>query len=45
MKKQIEQVRGFYEAFNVSYSEEITLIPRDRAKLRFELMKEENQEF
>ena len=45
MKKQIEQVKEFYEAFKVSYSDEITLIPRDRAKLRFELMKEENQEF
>lgn len=45
MKKQIEQVKEFYEAFKVSYSNEITLVPRDRAKLRHNLMKEENQEF
>lgn len=45
MKKQIEQVKEFYEAFKVNYSDEITLIPRDRAKLRHKLMNEENQEF
>ncbi len=45
MKKQIQQVKEFYEAFNVNYSDEITLIPRDRAKLRHILMNEENQEF
>lgn len=45
MKKQLEQVKEFYNAFNVPYSEEITLVNRDRAKLRHKLMNEENQEF
>ena len=45
MKKQLEQVKEFFDTFQISYSNEITLVPRDRAKLRHNLMNEENQEF
>ena len=45
MKKQIQQVREFQEAFNQLVNTRPVLVDRDITKLRFKLMKEENDEY
>lgn len=46
MKKQIEQVELFHKTFNAPVSKTpIANIPEDRKQLRFDLMKEENEEY
>ena len=45
MKKQIAQVAEFQNAFNQVINTEPTLIDRDLSRLRFKLMKEENDEY
>ncbi len=46
MKKQINAVSKFHEAFKLNAQQEPTInIPDERKKLRFELMKEENEEY
>lgn len=46
MKKQINAVADFHRAFKLNAQQKPTVdIPTDRKKLRFELMKEENEEY
>lgn len=46
MKKQIEAVKEFHSAFELGYKNEpIAAIGSAKQKLRFELMKEENEEY
>jgi predicted HAD superfamily Cof-like phosphohydrolase len=46
MKKQINAVSKFHEAFKLNAQQEPTVnIPEGRKKLRFDLMKEENEEY
>lgn len=46
MKKQINAVSQFHKAFKLNAQEQPTVkITEDRKKLRFELMKEENEEY
>lgn len=45
MNKQLSQVAEFQRAFGQNVSNLPTLITRDTAHLRFELMKEENDEY
>ena len=45
MKKQIEQVTEFYDAFNIKYKDKPTMLNFERGKLRFNLMEEENEEY
>lgn len=45
MQKQLAQVREFQVAFNQNVEPSPTLIGLDKATLRFELMKEENEEY
>lgn len=43
--KQIKQVQEFQEAFGQPVGHVVNLIPHQRARLRFNLMKEENEEY
>lgn len=45
MKKQLELVRKFHEKFKVPVLEKPTLIPKKRSDLRYNLMKEEVEEY
>jgi predicted HAD superfamily Cof-like phosphohydrolase len=45
MQKQLVQVATFQSAFGQKINNEPTLIESDTYKLRFELMKEENEEY
>lgn len=45
MQKQLAQVATFQRAFGQNVETQPTLISEDRASLRFELMKEENEEY
>ena len=46
MKKQIDAVAQFHKAFKLNAQQIPTVnIPEDRKKLRFELMREENEEY
>ena len=45
MQKQLVQVASFQSAFGQKINNEPTLIESDTYKLRFELMKEENEEY
>jgi predicted HAD superfamily Cof-like phosphohydrolase len=45
MQKQLSQVREFQVAFNQNVEPSPTLIDLEKANLRFELMKEENEEY
>ena len=45
MKKQIEAVETFHKTFKVPIGEKPKLIDKERGKLRWELMQEENQEY
>ncbi|MGB5981790.1 MAG: nucleoside triphosphate pyrophosphohydrolase family protein [Nonlabens sp.] len=46
MKKQINAVAQFHSAFKLNAQSQPTVdIPEDRKKLRFELMREENEEY
>jgi predicted HAD superfamily Cof-like phosphohydrolase len=45
MQKQLVQVAAFQSAFGQKINNEPTLIESDTYKLRFELMKEENEEY
>lgn len=46
MKKQINAVSEFHEAFQLNAQQKPTVeIPQERKKLRYELMKEENEEY
>ena len=45
MKKQIELVKEFHQKFKALISESPTLIPKDRSSFRFQLMKDEIEEY
>lgn len=45
MKKQLNQVRHFQETFKQGVNESPTLIPIVEGDLRYDLMKEENEEY
>lgn len=45
MQKQLEQVSKFQRAFGQNVETQPTLISKETAKLRFDLMKEENEEY
>lgn len=45
MEKQLSQVATFQKAFGQNVEIQPTLINKDKASLRFELMKEENEEY
>jgi predicted HAD superfamily Cof-like phosphohydrolase len=45
MQKQLTQVATFQRAFGQNVETQPTLINKDRATLRYELMKEENEEY
>jgi len=45
MKKQLDGVKLFHEAFKIPYKDKPTLIEDHEATLRYELMKEENEEY
>jgi len=45
MQKQLEQVSKFQRAFGQNVETQPTLIKKETAKLRFDLMKEENEEY
>ena len=46
MKKQLYMVNEFHEVFKIGDApKEPTLIPYRESKLRFDLMKEENEEY
>lgn len=45
MKKYIKKVTKFYKKFNIQKADKPQLIPYDKFKMRFELMKEENEEY
>ena len=45
MQKQLAQVATFQRAFGQNIETQPTLIDKEKAKLRFELMKEENEEY
>lgn len=45
MKKQIEQIKEFYKAFEIPFSEKPTHLDADRFVLRFDLAKEELNEY
>ncbi|BBI90534.1 nucleotide pyrophosphohydrolase [Tenacibaculum phage PTm1] len=45
LKHFTDAVTAFHTAFNAPVSHEPTLITKDRSDLRFELMREENQEY
>jgi len=45
MKKQIEQVKEFHELFSAPMSHKPMLITEERTNLRFDLMREENDEY
>ncbi len=45
MKKQINQVQQFQEAFSQTINHKPTLVKPELAGLRFDLMKEENDEY
>lgn len=45
MKEQLAQVATFQRAFGQNIETQPTLINKEKAKLRFELMKEENEEY
>ena len=45
MKKQIEAVETFHKVFKAPIGEKPKLIDKERGKLRWELMPEENQEY
>ena len=45
MKKQIEQVKEFHELFDAPMSHRPMLITEERTNLRFDLMREENDEY
>ena len=45
MKKQINQVQQFQEAFSQTINHNPTLVKPELAGLRFDLMKEENEEY
>ena len=45
MKKQIEAVETFHKAFKAPIGEKPKLINKERGKLRWDLMTEENQEY
>lgn len=45
MQKQLAQVREFQSAFGQNIEPSPTLIKKETAKLRYELMKEENEEY
>lgn len=45
MQKQLESVEEFHDAFNHPVAEELTIIPQERINLRYQLMKEENDEY
>lgn len=45
MQKELAQVRKFQVAFGQNVEPSPTLIDKEKAKLRFDLMKEENEEY
>ena len=45
MKKQIEQVKEFNKVFGIEHNNKPTLISGETSVLRFDLMKEENEEY
>ena len=45
MKKRIEKVKKFHELFDAPISHKPMLIAGERSVLRFDLMKEENEEY
>lgn len=45
MIKQLEMVKEFHNKFNMLVSEKPSLIPKDRSDNRFNLMKEEVEEY
>lgn len=45
MLNKINKVKEFYKKFNLSYSNEVTFIPEDKYLMRYELMREENDEY
>jgi predicted HAD superfamily Cof-like phosphohydrolase len=45
MKKQINQVAEFHDAFRIGNNPEPTLISKEEIQLRFKLMAEENEEY
>lgn len=45
MKNQIKQLSEFQQKFRSTYNTEPTLLPFEDYKLRFELLKEENEEY
>ncbi|QIG62327.1 nucleoside triphosphate pyrophosphohydrolase family protein [Tenacibaculum phage JQ] len=46
MKKKLKKVKEFHRAFNIPYNEIPTVeISEQRKELRYELMKEENEEY
>jgi predicted HAD superfamily Cof-like phosphohydrolase len=46
MQKQLSAVKKFHEAFKIGYSEKpIAQLSENKKKLRYELMKEENEEY
>jgi predicted HAD superfamily Cof-like phosphohydrolase len=45
MKKQIEKVREFHDAFGIANAENPTLIDLNESLLRYTLLREENEEY
>lgn len=45
MKKQLDLVKKFHEKFKVPVLSHPSLIPKDRSKLRYSLMKDEVEEY
>lgn len=45
MKKQIAQIQEFQSAFNQVINNEPVMVNKELAELRFDLMKEENEEY
>jgi predicted HAD superfamily Cof-like phosphohydrolase len=45
MKKQIEKVREFHNAFGISNAEKPTVIDLNESLLRYTLLREENEEY
>lgn len=45
MKKQLNLVKAFHKKFKAPVSSKPSLIPKDRANLRYALMKEEVEEY
>ena len=45
MERQIKQVTELYNAFNIKHKDKPTMLNFERGKLRFNLMKEENEEY